>query len=97
MPGYVVSIALNNKDRTQAIHCQHILHDGLAGLQVNAGLIPNTNENPRNRKAPSAGGSGYSTRPSIHYGYAWSGPSRGRINLNGFCYTLSLNNNAITV
>ena len=37
----------------------------------NAGLIPNINENPRNRKTPSSvDGSGYLTRPSIRYSYA---------------------------
>ena len=45
----------------------------------------------------SADGSGYLTRPSIRYGYAWNGPSRGRINSNGCCCASSSNNSAITV
>ena len=44
----------------------------------------------------SAGGSGCSIPRSIRYGYAWSGPSRGRTNSSGCCYASSSNSSATT-
>src|SRR5215216_834182 len=40
----------------------------------NAGLIPNINENPRNRKTPSADANASSLQPSMLYECVSSGP-----------------------
>src|SRR5208337_4201482 len=45
----------------------------------------------------SVGGSGCSMPPSIRYGYAWSGPSRGKINSSGCCCASSSNSSDTTV
>src|SRR5271166_4498001 len=45
----------------------------------------------------SAGGSGCSMPRSIRYGYAWSGPSHGKINSSGCCCALSSNSSGTTV
>src|ERR1700761_696539 len=62
----------------------------------NAGLVPSIKENPRNRKAPKRGRKRCSMPPSIRYGYAWSGPSRGRISSSRFCCALSSNSSGTT-
>src|ERR1700755_961333 len=62
----------------------------------NAGLVPTIKANPRNRKAPKRGRKRCSMPPFIRYGYAWNGPSRGRISSSRFCCALNSNSRGTT-
>jgi transposase len=62
----------------------------------NAVLVPSGKENRAIGRPPRADGSACSMPLSIRYGYAWSGPSRGRTNSSGCCCALSSNSRGTT-
>ena len=61
------------------------------------GWFPTSRKTHVIERPRSAGGSGCSMPPSIRYGYAWSEPSRGKINSSGCCCASSSNSSATTV